>query len=153
MPTIFPPLLQRGGVMRCILRDASGISCSEERPEGRRATVGELIRPIHLNSFRINSRCQSATWPLACGEQGSQAQWPGTGNTPAACFRSRRLALTRIRLVDNAPLEWLVPVDARSHRALAVRLLSLLDLTSLGERDTPAQIEVLCAAAPAPANS
>ena len=37
--------------------------------------------------------------------------------------------------------------DARSPRALAARLLSLLDLTSLGEHDTPAQIEALCASA------
>ena len=35
-------------------------------------------------------------------------------------------------------------VDARSPRSLAARLLSLLDLTSLGESDTPAQIEALC---------
>jgi deoxyribose-phosphate aldolase len=38
-----------------------------------------------------------------------------------------------------------VPVNAR--RALAIRLLPLLDLTSLGEGDTPAQIEALCASA------
>ncbi|MHB1273675.1 MAG: deoxyribose-phosphate aldolase [Rhodanobacter sp.] len=37
--------------------------------------------------------------------------------------------------------------DARFPRALAARLLSLLDLTSLGEHDTPAQIEALCASA------
>lgn len=37
--------------------------------------------------------------------------------------------------------------DVRSRCALAARLLSLLDLTSLGERDTPAQIEALCASA------
>ena len=35
--------------------------------------------------------------------------------------------------------------DPHSPRALAARLLSLLDLTSLGESDTPAQIEALCA--------
>jgi len=40
-----------------------------------------------------------------------------------------------------------VSVDARCPRALAARLLSLLDLTSLGEHDTPAQIEALCASA------
>lgn len=38
-------------------------------------------------------------------------------------------------------------IDIRSPRALATRLLSLLDLTSLGEADTPAQIEALCATA------
>jgi deoxyribose-phosphate aldolase len=37
--------------------------------------------------------------------------------------------------------------DPHSPRALAARLLSLLDLTSLGESDTPAQIEALCASA------
>jgi len=40
-----------------------------------------------------------------------------------------------------------VSADVRSLRALAARLLSLLDLTSLGEHDTPAQIEALCASA------
>lgn len=40
-----------------------------------------------------------------------------------------------------------MPDDIRSPRALATRLLSLLDLTSLGENDTPAQIDLLCAAA------
>lgn len=35
-------------------------------------------------------------------------------------------------------------IDARSPRALAARLLSLLDLTSLGEDDTSAHIEALC---------
>ncbi|WEN14535.1 deoxyribose-phosphate aldolase [Rhodanobacter sp. AS-Z3] len=40
-------------------------------------------------------------------------------------------------------------IDAPSPRALALRLLSLLDLTSLGENDTPAQIEALCASATA----
>jgi len=40
-----------------------------------------------------------------------------------------------------------VPDDPRSPRALAARLLSLLDLTSLGESDTPARIEALCASA------
>ena len=38
-------------------------------------------------------------------------------------------------------------IDVRSPRVLAMRLLALLDLTSLGENDTPAQIEVLCASA------
>ena len=38
-------------------------------------------------------------------------------------------------------------IDALSPRALAGRLLSLLDLTSLGENDTPAQIEALCTSA------
>ncbi len=38
-------------------------------------------------------------------------------------------------------------VDVDRPRALAARLLSVLDLTSLGENDTAAQIEVLCAAA------
>ena len=37
--------------------------------------------------------------------------------------------------------------DIRSERDIALRALSLLDLTSLGERDTPEQIEALCAAA------
>ena len=37
--------------------------------------------------------------------------------------------------------------DLHNSRALALRLLSLLDLTSLGEHDTPAQIEALCASA------
>ncbi len=36
---------------------------------------------------------------------------------------------------------------ASSPRALASRLISLLDLTSLGENDTPAQIEALCESA------
>jgi len=39
-----------------------------------------------------------------------------------------------------------VPEPA-SNRALALRLLPLLDLTSLGEDDSPAKIELLCAAA------
>lgn len=39
-----------------------------------------------------------------------------------------------------------MPVPA-SHRDLALRLLPLLDLTSLGEDDTPAQIAALCATA------
>lgn len=38
-------------------------------------------------------------------------------------------------------------VDTSNQRALAARLLSLLDLTSLGENDIPAQIEALCNAA------
>lgn len=38
-------------------------------------------------------------------------------------------------------------IDVRSPRALAARLLSLLDLTSLGEDDTSAQIEALCRSA------
>ena len=37
-----------------------------------------------------------------------------------------------------------------SRRALAARLLPLLDLTSLGEDDTPARIEAMCAAARTP---
>ena len=37
--------------------------------------------------------------------------------------------------------------DLRQPRERALRLLSLLDLTSLGEHDTPAQIEALCASA------
>jgi deoxyribose-phosphate aldolase len=37
--------------------------------------------------------------------------------------------------------------DAATSRVQAQRLLSLLDLTSLGEYDTPAQIEALCAKA------
>ena len=37
-----------------------------------------------------------------------------------------------------------------SRRALAIRLLPLLDLTSLGEDDTPARIEALCASARTP---
>ena len=36
---------------------------------------------------------------------------------------------------------------AQSRRALALRLLPLLDLTSLGENDTPGDIEALCASA------
>lgn len=47
----------------------------------------------------------------------------------------------------NRFVEWPVSIDARSPRALAARLLSLLDLTSLGETDTPAQVEALCASA------
>lgn len=43
-----------------------------------------------------------------------------------------------------------MPTDTRSRRALAARLLPLLDLTSLGEDDTPAQIERLCTAARTP---
>ncbi len=39
------------------------------------------------------------------------------------------------------------PVPAPSLRALALRVLPLLDLTSLGEEDTPARIEALCASA------
>ncbi|MEO8803972.1 MAG: deoxyribose-phosphate aldolase [Rudaea sp.] len=38
-------------------------------------------------------------------------------------------------------------VDVRNPQAMALRVLSLLDLTSLGENDTPAQIEALCNAA------
>ena len=38
-------------------------------------------------------------------------------------------------------------VDVLGPRVVAARLLSLLDLTSLGENDTPAQIEALCRAA------
>lgn len=41
-----------------------------------------------------------------------------------------------------------LPPEAR--HALAVRLLPLLDLTSLGEDDTPAHIEALCASARTP---
>jgi deoxyribose-phosphate aldolase len=40
-----------------------------------------------------------------------------------------------------------VSAPARSRHALALRLLPLLDLTSLGEDDTPARIEALCASA------
>lgn len=40
-------------------------------------------------------------------------------------------------------------VDALDPRILAARLLSLLDLTSLGENDTPEQIEALCRSATA----
>jgi len=43
-----------------------------------------------------------------------------------------------------------VPPAAQSRRELATRLLPLLDLTSLGEGDTPAQIESLCASARTP---
>lgn len=42
-------------------------------------------------------------------------------------------------------------VNALGPRALAAHLLSLLDLTSLGENDTPAQIEALCRSATATA--
>jgi deoxyribose-phosphate aldolase len=38
-------------------------------------------------------------------------------------------------------------MDQPARRDLALRLLPLLDLTSLGEGDTPAQIETMCAAA------
>lgn len=41
-------------------------------------------------------------------------------------------------------------VDHSSRRAIAARLLPLLDLTSLGEDDTPSRIEALCAAARTP---
>jgi deoxyribose-phosphate aldolase len=40
-----------------------------------------------------------------------------------------------------------LPDTAASNRALALRLLTLLDLTSLGEDDSPARIELLCASA------
>ncbi|MEO7067118.1 MAG: deoxyribose-phosphate aldolase [Rhodanobacter sp.] len=40
-------------------------------------------------------------------------------------------------------------VDIRNPQALAARLLTLLDLTSLGENDTPEQIEELCRTATA----
>ena len=40
-----------------------------------------------------------------------------------------------------------MPAETRSPHAMAVRLLSLLDLTSLGEDDTPAKIEALCQSA------
>lgn len=42
-----------------------------------------------------------------------------------------------------------MPVITSNPRALAARLLSLLDLTSLGENDTAAQIEALCCSATA----
>lgn len=38
-------------------------------------------------------------------------------------------------------------IDNPSPRSVAMRLLSLLDLTSLGENDTPTQIEALCTSA------
>lgn len=41
-----------------------------------------------------------------------------------------------------------MPATAHQRRELAARLLPLLDLTSLGEDDTPARIEALCASAP-----
>ena len=40
------PSLASAGVMSRILRDASGLACGEERPEGRGARVGGLIRSI-----------------------------------------------------------------------------------------------------------
>jgi deoxyribose-phosphate aldolase len=40
--------------------------------------------------------------------------------------------------------------DIRSQEAAARRILSMLDLTSLGERDTPEKIEALCASARTP---
>ncbi len=40
-----------------------------------------------------------------------------------------------------------MPDTAASRRALALRLIPLLDLTSLGEDDTPGSIEALCASA------
>ena len=43
-----------------------------------------------------------------------------------------------------------MPTNARTRRYLAVRLLPMLDLTSLGEDDTPALIEALCASARTP---
>ncbi len=43
-----------------------------------------------------------------------------------------------------------MPANAPRRRALAVRLLPLLDLTSLGEDDTPARIEALCTSARTP---
>ena len=42
-------------------------------------------------------------------------------------------------------------MHAPARRALALRLLPLLDLTSLGEDDTPAAIRALCASARLPA--
>lgn len=44
----------------------------------------------------------------------------------------------------NRIVQWLVSRDHGNSRAVARRLLSLLDLTSLGESDTPEQIEALC---------
>ncbi|MFZ2236209.1 MAG: deoxyribose-phosphate aldolase, partial [Dokdonella sp.] len=41
--------------------------------------------------------------------------------------------------------------DVSSHHALAARILPLLDLTSLGENDTPEWIQALCASAHTPA--
>jgi deoxyribose-phosphate aldolase len=41
-------------------------------------------------------------------------------------------------------------VSTASHRELALRLLPLLDLTSLGEDDTPERTEALCASARSP---
>lgn len=43
-----------------------------------------------------------------------------------------------------------MPDTAASRRALALRLIPLLDLTSLGEDDTPGAIEALCASARTP---
>jgi len=40
-----------------------------------------------------------------------------------------------------------VPANTRRNHSLALRLLPLLDLTSLGEDDSPVQIEALCASA------
>ena len=37
-----------------------------------------------------------------------------------------------------------MPIDAAARRQQAARVLSLLDLTSLGEKDSPADIEALC---------
>ena len=43
-----------------------------------------------------------------------------------------------------------MPADTSTRRALATRLLALLDLTSLGEDDSPAHIEALCRSAHTP---
>ncbi len=40
-----------------------------------------------------------------------------------------------------------MPADLPAPKSRALRILTLLDLTSLGERDTPEKIEALCAAA------
>lgn len=46
--------------------------------------------------------------------------------------------------------ESFVPADMSATQAQALRILESLDLTSLGEQDTPARVEALCAAARTP---
>ena len=50
------------------------------------------------------------------------------------------------RMATIVPMPATAPSDA-DRRRLAARLMPLLDLTSLGEDDTPARIEALCAGA------
>jgi deoxyribose-phosphate aldolase len=64
-----------------------------------------------------------------------------------ACRRSRGQPRPLRMLGRNRIVEWLVSSDLGNSRAVAGRLLSLLDLTSLAENDRPEQIEALCRSA------